>query len=39
MEIATVDAQSVVKLADHLSWEQGATLPIAATTAWNAFLR
>lgn len=36
MEIATVDAQSVVKLADHLSWEQGAALPIAATTAWNA---
>jgi NADPH:quinone reductase-like Zn-dependent oxidoreductase len=36
IEIATVDANSVVKLADHLSWDAGATLPIAATTAWNA---
>jgi NADPH:quinone reductase-like Zn-dependent oxidoreductase len=36
IEITTVDAGSVVKLADHLSWQEGATLPIAATTAWNA---
>ncbi len=36
IEIATVDAVSVVKAADHLSWEAIATLPIAATTAWNA---
>ncbi|PTQ10168.1 alcohol dehydrogenase [Sphingomonas oleivorans] len=35
-EIATADAASVVKIADHLSWEAAATLPIAATTAWNA---
>ena len=25
-----------MKLGDHLSWQEGATLPIAATTAWNA---
>lgn len=36
IEIATTDADSVVKLADHLSWAAAATLPIAATTAWNA---
>jgi 2-desacetyl-2-hydroxyethyl bacteriochlorophyllide A dehydrogenase len=35
-EIATADADAVVRLADHLSWESAATLPIAATTAWNA---
>jgi len=36
VEIATADATAVVKLGDHLTWEGAATLPIAATTAWNA---
>jgi 2-desacetyl-2-hydroxyethyl bacteriochlorophyllide A dehydrogenase len=35
VEFAIVDAGSVVTLAEHLSWEAGATLPICATTAWN----
>ena len=35
-EYVTVPAQSVVRLPDHLDFVQGATLPIAATTAWNA---
>jgi NADPH:quinone reductase-like Zn-dependent oxidoreductase len=38
IEIATADAGSVVKLADHLSWEAAATIPIAATTAWNGLV-
>jgi NADPH:quinone reductase-like Zn-dependent oxidoreductase len=38
IEIATVDAGSVVKVAEHLSWEAAATVPIAATTAWNALV-
>lgn len=35
-ESAVVAADTVVKIPDHLSWEQAAALPIAATTAWNA---
>lgn len=35
IEIATVDAATVVRIPDHLSWEGAATLPIAATTAWR----
>jgi NADPH:quinone reductase-like Zn-dependent oxidoreductase len=35
-ELAAVAADTVVKLPDHLSWEQAAALPITATTAWNA---
>jgi NADPH:quinone reductase-like Zn-dependent oxidoreductase len=30
------DQQGLVKLPDHLSFEDGATLPCAAVTAWNA---
>ncbi len=30
------DAQGLVRLPDHLSYEQAATLPCAAVTAWNA---
>jgi NADPH:quinone reductase-like Zn-dependent oxidoreductase len=37
-QIATADAASVVKAADHLSWDAAAALPIAATTAWNALV-
>lgn len=36
MQVATVDASAVVKAPDHLSWEETASLPIVATTAWNA---
>jgi NADPH:quinone reductase-like Zn-dependent oxidoreductase len=35
-ELASVSADTVVKLPDHLSWEQAAAIPITATTAWNA---
>lgn len=35
VEIADVDANSVVKAPDHLSWEAIATLPVAAMTAWK----
>ncbi|KVM72665.1 alcohol dehydrogenase [Burkholderia gladioli] len=35
VEIAELDAASVVKLPDYLSWEAAGTLPIAAMTAWR----
>jgi NADPH:quinone reductase-like Zn-dependent oxidoreductase len=35
-EYALVDADSLVHLPAHLSFEEGATLPCAAVTAWNA---
>jgi NADPH:quinone reductase-like Zn-dependent oxidoreductase len=35
-EYVAVPAKSVVRLPEHLDLAQGATLPIAATTAWNA---
>ncbi|WP_137937705.1 NAD(P)-dependent alcohol dehydrogenase [Chitinivorax sp. B] len=35
-EYVAVPASSLVALPDHLDFVQGATLPIAATTAWNA---
>jgi NADPH:quinone reductase-like Zn-dependent oxidoreductase len=35
-ELAAVSADTLVKIPDHLSWEQAASLPIAATTAWNS---
>lgn len=35
VEVAELDAASVVKIPDHLSWEAAATLPIAAMTAWR----
>jgi NADPH:quinone reductase-like Zn-dependent oxidoreductase len=35
-ELAAVAADTLVRVPDHLSWEQAASLPIAATTAWNA---
>lgn len=35
-ELAAVSADTLVKVPAHLSWEQAAALPIAATTAWNA---
>ncbi|ORM63678.1 NAD(P)-dependent alcohol dehydrogenase [Pantoea rodasii] len=38
-EYAVVPAASLVRIPDFLSWQQAATLPIAATTAWNAIVR
>jgi NADPH:quinone reductase-like Zn-dependent oxidoreductase len=35
-EYVAVPAKSIVRLPEHLDFVQGATLPIAATTAWNA---
>jgi NADPH:quinone reductase-like Zn-dependent oxidoreductase len=29
----------IVKIPEHLSWEEAATLPCAAVTAWNAVIR
>jgi len=31
-----VDEETLVSLPDYLSWEQAATLPCAAVTAWNS---
>lgn len=36
VEVAELDAASVVRVPGGLSWEAAASLPIAATTAWNA---
>lgn len=35
-EFAKFNEQGVVKFPDHLSFEEAATLPCAAVTAWNA---
>ena len=35
-EYRLFDQQGLVKLPEHLSFEDGATLPCAAVTAWNA---
>ncbi len=35
-EYVSVPAASLVPMPAHLTWEQAATLPIAATTAWRA---
>jgi NADPH:quinone reductase-like Zn-dependent oxidoreductase len=35
-ELANVPAETLVRAPDHLSWPQIASLPIAATSAWNA---
>lgn len=35
-EYAVFDQDGLVKLPGHLSFEEGATLPCAAVTAWNA---
>jgi NADPH:quinone reductase-like Zn-dependent oxidoreductase len=35
IEVAELDAASVVKIPDYLSWEAAGTLPIAAMTAWR----
>lgn len=35
-ELIAVDENGLVRLPDHLSYEEAATLPCAAVTAWNA---
>jgi NADPH:quinone reductase-like Zn-dependent oxidoreductase len=35
-EYVTLSEQGLVPLPDHLSFEEGATLPCAAVTAWSA---
>jgi NADPH:quinone reductase-like Zn-dependent oxidoreductase len=35
-ELVAVDAVGLVRVPDHLSFEEAATLPCAAVTAWNA---
>ena len=35
-ELGTFSQESVVAIPDHLSYEEAATLPCAAITAWNA---
>jgi len=35
-ECVVLDATGVVRLPEHLSYEEGATLPCAGVTAWNA---
>ena len=35
-EYVVLDEDGLVKLPDHLSFEEGAALPCAAVTAWNA---
>lgn len=37
-EYAAFDQESVVRVPEHLSFEQGSTLPCAAVTAWNALV-
>jgi NADPH:quinone reductase-like Zn-dependent oxidoreductase len=37
-ELAVLDEQWAVRVPDHLSWEQAATLPCAAVTAWNSVM-
>lgn len=35
-ELAPLDEEWAVRVPDHLSWEEAATLPCAGVTAWNA---
>jgi NADPH:quinone reductase-like Zn-dependent oxidoreductase len=37
-EYVVFDEQGVVKIPEHLSYEEAATLPCAAVTAWNALV-
>ena len=37
-ELAVLEEEGVVKLPAHLTFEEGATLPCAAVTAWNALV-
>ncbi|KAF9695120.1 hypothetical protein EKO04_006870 [Ascochyta lentis] len=35
-EYAVFDEQHLVKMPDHMSWEEASTLPCAGLTAWNS---
>jgi NADPH:quinone reductase-like Zn-dependent oxidoreductase len=35
-EVAVLSEEALIPIPDHLSFEEAATLPIAAVTAWNA---
>jgi NADPH:quinone reductase-like Zn-dependent oxidoreductase len=37
-DYAIVPATSVVRIPDHLSYPEAASLPIAATTAWHGIV-
>lgn len=37
-ELAVLDEEWAVKVPDHLSWEEAATLPCAGVTAWNSIV-
>ena len=37
-EYVALDENGVVEIPGHLSWEEAATLPCAAVTAWNALI-
>jgi NADPH:quinone reductase-like Zn-dependent oxidoreductase len=37
-ECGTFEESGLVRIPDHLSFEEGATLPCAAVTAWNALV-
>ncbi|WP_164021418.1 zinc-dependent alcohol dehydrogenase family protein [Pyxidicoccus trucidator] len=37
-EYVAVDAEGLVHLPEHLTFEEGATLPCAAVTAWNSLV-
>src|SRR5262245_59724014 len=39
VEQMVLHQQGLVRLPDHLSFEEGATLPCAALTAWHAVIR
>lgn len=38
-ELVALNEEGVVKLPEHLSFEEGATLPCAAVTAWSCLFR
>ena len=38
VEFLTLDENGVVRIPEHLSYEEAATLPCAAVTAWNALV-
>jgi NADPH:quinone reductase-like Zn-dependent oxidoreductase len=38
-EYAAVPAAALVRVPAHLDWKEAATMPVAATTAWNAIVR
>ncbi|HZT52308.1 MAG TPA: NAD(P)-dependent alcohol dehydrogenase [Stellaceae bacterium] len=37
-EYALLDGEGVVRVPDHLSWEEASTLPCAALTAWHGLV-